>query len=76
MQNNIENLKVNLVAKSGAFYASKISQILSTSQLLSGRIGIIESNIQRTFDIDENIDWMIGEAYIAYQKQMNADWQP
>lgn len=62
--------------ESGAFYASKISQILSTSQLLSGRIGIIESNIQRTFDIDENIDWMIGEAYIAYQKQMNADWQP
>lgn len=54
------------LVQTGAFYASKIGLILETGHLISGKIGIIELGKESLIDIDEPVDWKIGEAYLEY----------
>jgi N-acylneuraminate cytidylyltransferase len=52
--------------ETGAFYMSKVGDLLSSKQLLSGKIGIVEVGPHSLIDIDEPIDWSIGQAYAAH----------
>lgn len=54
------------LVETGSFYASRIGNILATAQLSSGRIGVAEVGEQALIDIDEPIDWCLGEAYCVY----------
>lgn len=56
------------LVESGAFYCSKVGKILELGKLISGNIGIIELGSQAIIDIDDPIDWKMGEAYIRYLK--------
>lgn len=57
------------LVETGAFYMSKIGNILKSQQLLSGNVGVIEIDGQAIIDIDEPIDWAVGEAYAKYLKE-------
>ena len=57
------------LVESGAFYCSKIRNILHTGKLISGKIGVIELGDEAIVDIDEPTDWKIGEAYMRYIKE-------
>lgn len=52
--------------ESGAFYASTVSQIKHSHQLISGQVGIIEVDESAFIDIDEESDWVMAEAYMNY----------
>lgn len=54
------------LVETGAFYMSKVGNILNSQQLLSGKVGVIEIDGQAIIDIDEPIDWTVGEAYANY----------
>lgn len=54
------------LVETGAFYASKVGAILSTRQLLSGDIDVIELGSEALIDIDELLDWHLGEACLRY----------
>lgn len=56
--------------ETGSFYMSSIGHILRSKHLLSGRIGIVEVESQAIVDIDEPIDWYLGEAYAAYLNKL------
>lgn len=60
-----QNYKGFLV-ESGAFYCSTVGSILESRKLISGKIGIIELTSEAIIDIDEPIDWKIGEAYLHF----------
>lgn len=53
-----------ILIETGAFYASKVENILNSGQLLSGRIRIIETGPGTAIDIDEESDWKDAEKYI------------
>lgn len=53
--------------ESGAFYASKIEAILTSKKLISGRIGVVELGSESSIDIDEPVDWLLGEAYLKFK---------
>lgn len=52
------------LVESGAFYCSTISQIVKTQSLVSGKIGIVELGNEALIDIDNPVDWAMGEAYL------------
>lgn len=54
------------LVESGSFYASKIGQILQNKQITSSRIGLIEVESQAIIDIDDPIDWELGEIYCKH----------
>lgn len=54
------------LVETGSFYASNVGSIISTKQILSGNIGVIEVGEQAIIDIDEPVDWMLGEAYCSF----------
>lgn len=54
------------LVETGSFYASKIGAILDTEQISSGKTGIVEVGEQAIIDIDEPVDWMLGEAYCSF----------
>lgn len=54
------------LVESGSFYASKIGHILQNKQITSSRIRLIEVGPQAMIDIDEQIDWEMGEVYCKY----------
>ncbi len=56
------------LVETGSFFASKISGILKTRQMLSGKIGLFEVNPIANIDIDEEIDWKMAEAYLQLCK--------
>ncbi len=53
-----------LLLETGAFYASSVSMILQSGQLLSGRIKVVETGKGTSIDIDEEIDWITAEHFI------------
>ena len=55
--------------ETGAFYCSKVGDILRTQQLISGNIGIVEVGQQSIIDIDEPVDWCLGEAYLSFLQE-------
>lgn len=57
------------LVESGAFYSSTIGKILESGKLISGKIGVIELGNEALIDIDEPVDWRMGEAYLRYIKQ-------
>jgi CMP-N-acetylneuraminic acid synthetase len=51
-----------LLVENGAFYISKIENILKSQNRISGKIGIYEINDERAFiEIDEILDWNMAE---------------
>lgn len=54
------------LVETGAFFMSKVGNLLSTKQLLSGKVGVVEIGSQAIIDIDDPIDWSVGEAYAAF----------
>lgn len=59
-----------LLFENGAFYASRVRDIINSGQLISGRVCIVESDNHYNIDIDTPIDWLIAEA-IAKEKNKN-----
>ena len=57
------------LVETGAFYCSKVGNILQSGQLISGNVGIVEIGQQSVIDIDEPVDWALGEAYISFLKE-------
>lgn len=57
------------LVETGAFYMSKVGSIVNSQQLLSGKVGVIEIDGQAIIDIDEPIDWAVGEAYAKYLEE-------
>lgn len=57
--------------ESGSFYASRIGNILVNKQLSSGKIGLVEVENQAIIDIDEPLDWLMGEVYCNYLTKNN-----
>ena len=55
--------------ETGAFYCSKVGDILRTQQLISGNIGIVEVGQQSIIDIDEPVDWCLEEAYLSFLQE-------
>ena len=55
-----------ILFETGAFYASRVVKIIKSGQLLSGNIGVIETGIGTSIDIDEEYDWSAAEHYIEY----------
>lgn len=53
----------------GAFYYSKVGNILKTGQLISGNVGIVEVGQDSVIDIDEPVNWVLGEAYMNFLKK-------
>lgn len=53
-----------LLLESGAFYASTVGQIKGTSQLISGKVKVIEISQGGLIDIDEPKDWKLAENYL------------
>lgn len=62
---------MGFLVETGSFYASKIEQILRTEQISSGKIGVIEVGAQAIIDIDEPVDWILGEAYCTFIMNKN-----
>ena len=56
------------LVESGAIYASKIGNIRKTNQLISGKVSIVEIDEAALVEIDEPLDWTIGE---LYAKELN-----
>lgn len=56
-----------LLIESGAYYASRIGSILTSGQLLSGTIQVMEISAAGLIDIDEPADWQRAESYIQHQ---------
>lgn len=54
------------LVETGAFYGSRIGDILSTGKLISGRISVVELCKESLIDIDDALDWVTGEAYFQY----------
>ena len=54
------------LVETGAFYASKVGAIISNKKLISGKIEIVELSSEALIDIDEPIDWYLGEAALRY----------
>jgi N-acylneuraminate cytidylyltransferase len=57
-----------LMVESGSYYASRVSCILKTKQLLSGKIGVLEVSQHNQIEIDEPVDWYLAEAQMLYLK--------
>lgn len=51
-----------LLMENGAFYLNSITNINTTKNRLSGRIGIFEMEEFASYELDEPHDWVIGEA--------------
>lgn len=56
------------LTESGAFYCSKVGSIITSGELVSGKIGIVELGNEAIIDIDEPVDWKMGEAYMRYMQ--------
>ena len=56
------------LVESGAFYASTVGRILQSGKLISGKIGIVELGGEAVIDIDEPVDWKMGEACLRFIK--------
>lgn len=57
------------LVETGAFYCSKVGDILKSGQLISGNVGIVEVGQQSVVDIDEPVDWCLGEAYLSFLQE-------
>ncbi len=56
-----------ILFENGAFYASRVKDIINSHQLISGRVCIVESDNHYNIDIDTPIDWLIAEAIAREQ---------
>lgn len=60
------------LVESGSFYASKIEHILQSKQIISSRTGLIEVEPQAMIDIDEPVDWELGEVYCRHLQRQKS----
>lgn len=59
-----------ILIESGAFYASRVKNIIDTRLLLSGKIRIIETQSDN-IDLDEPADWLLAESITNIQPTPN-----
>lgn len=57
--------------ENGAFYISKVGDILKTKNRISGKIGLFEMPEYSAIEIDEEIDWVIAEE--LFNKYLKVD---
>ena len=49
------------LVESGAFYASRVSNLKQSPYILSGKVGIVETGGASSIEIDEVYDWAMAE---------------
>ncbi len=64
-----------LLMENGAFYISRIKNIIKSNNRLSGNIGIYEMDESTSIEIDEELDWIIAEKLLrkSINKKLNKE---
>jgi mannose-6-phosphate isomerase-like protein (cupin superfamily) len=60
--------------ENGAFYISRVKDILNSGCRVSGRIGLVECSEKSYYEIDEPNDWEIVESIANSQKNEKRPW--
>ncbi len=74
LKKNVRRQDFNgFLSASGSFYVNTVSRIMENRQLISGKVGVVEVAPANQVELDEPIDWVVGEAIMKYLKERQTD---